>query len=262
MSTGRMPVVFSAHGSPVNAIDDNAFTRFLRGWASTLPTPIAILAVSAHWAAPEARATTSLTPATIHDFSGFPQPLYALRYPALGDPALATRAVDLLLAGGMPAGLESRRGLDHGVWSPLIHIWPDASIPIVQLSLLQAAPMARHVEIGRAIAPLREEGVLIFGSGNIVHNLATAELGERDLPVEPWAAEFDAWVAATLEARDLEALASFRDAAPHGRIAHPTPEHFLPILVAAGAAGDHYHVTFPYTGFEHGTLSMRCVRFD
>jgi 4,5-DOPA dioxygenase extradiol len=256
-----MPVLFSAHGNPVNAIDDNAFTRFLRGWASTLPAPRAILAVSAHWAAPEVSATTSLTPPTIHDFSGFPRPLYALRYPVLGDPALAARAVDLLRVWGIPARLEGRRGLDHGVWSPLIHIWPDASIPSVQMSLLQGAAMARHVEVGRALAPLREEGVLILGSGNIVHNLATAELGDRDLPVQPWAAEFDAWVAAKLEAHDLEALASFSDAAPHGHMAHPTPEHFLPVLVAAGAAEDS-RVSFPYTGFEHGTLSRRCVRFD
>jgi len=269
MSTERMPVVFSAHGNPMNAIRDNAFTRFLRSWAADLPRPRAILAISAHWE--EARGiqvTGSERPRTIHDFFGFPGELFAIRYPAPGDPALARRALDLLSQAELTASIDSDRGIDHGVWSPLRRLYPDASIPVVQISLRSGVQMEAHIAAGEALAPLRDEGILILASGNLVHNLHTADLGLEDPPAESWAVEFDAWVASRLNAWDLASLGSFRERAPHGRLAHPTTEHYAPLLVAAGAAGatepsrGHPRVTYPFEGFEHGTISMRCVAFD
>ena len=268
MSPARMPVVFTAHGNPMNAIRDNAFTRFLHAWAATLPRPRAILAISAHWEAPGIVVTGSARPGTIHDFFGFPPELSAIRYPAPGDPGLAARAVELLSRADLTASIDPDRGIDHGVWSPLRRLYPRHEIPIVQLSLRSGVPMEGHIAAGEALAPLRDEGVLILGSGNLVHNLHTADLGVEDPPPEGWAVEFDAWVASRLDVWDLASLASFRERAPHGRLAHPTIEHYAPLLVAAGAADvaeparDRPRVTRAHEGFEHGTISMRCVAFD
>jgi len=258
-----MPVLFVAHGNPMNAIVDSVFTRFLESWGRAFPVPKAILAVSAHWESAVPLVTSSPRPETIHDFYGFPDELFAVRYPAPGDPDLARRAVDLLGKAGRPARLDPRRGLDHGVWSPMRRLEPRASIPIVQLSLLHGEPMEEHLRMGAALAPLRDEGVLVLGSGNLVHNLGTADLARRDFLPEPWAVEFDAWVKERLDAGDPESLARFRERAPHGSFAHPTVEHFAPLLVVAGAARDgSSRVTHPFEGFEHGTISLRCVAFD
>jgi 4,5-DOPA dioxygenase extradiol len=268
---GRLPVVFSAHGSPMNAAAGNAFTRFLGGWSASLGAPRAILVVSAHWQTRHLAVTAGERPQTVHDFYGFPAELYALNYPAPGSPDLAVRVAELLSAAGHPVKLDPERGLDHGAWSPLLRIFPKAEIPVVELSLLHAVAPIRHVEIGRALAPLRSEGVLIFGSGNVVHNLGTADMTRENRPVAPWAAEFDGWVRSSLDRWDLDALAAFQETAPNGRLAHPTIEHYVPLLVAAGAAEGapragseraHPRVTYPYEGFEHGTLSMRCVAFE
>ncbi|HZE87985.1 MAG TPA: 4,5-DOPA dioxygenase extradiol [Verrucomicrobiae bacterium] len=261
-----MPVVFCAHGNPMNAIRDNRFTRFLRGWGPALPKPRAVLAISAHWEAARLAVTAAARPETIHDFYGFPEELFAVRYPAPGDPGLASRIESLLRAAGLDAAIDAKRGLDHGAWAPLRCLYPDASVPVVQLSLLAGLPFARHVEVGRALAPLRHEGVLVLGSGNLVHNLRTADLFDERERAVPWALEFDAWVAASLHAWDLEALAAFMDRAPQGRLAHPTAEHYVPLLVAAGAAsapsGAPPRVSFPFEGFEHATISLRCVTFS
>src|SRR5262249_6407668 len=156
----RMPAVFSAHGNPMNAIRENAFTRFLGTWRRDLPKPCAILVVSAHWEAPALACTGSERPPTIHDFYGFPDELYALRYPAPGDPRLAARVAALT-----GASIDRERGLDHGAWAPLLKIFPGADVPVVQISLMARAPMERHLDVGRALAPLRDEGVLMLGSG-------------------------------------------------------------------------------------------------
>ena len=243
----------------MNAIEDNVWSRGFRDLGSRLRRPSALLAISAHWYIRGTAVTANEAPPTIHDFGGFPEPLYEMQYPAQGDPALARRVVDLLGAGVASPSLEW--GLDHGTWSVLHHMWPKADVPVVQLSIDVGVGATRHVEIGRSLAPLRDEGVLILSSGNIVHNLGDAmgrlRSGELDTPA--WAAEFDAAVARALEQHDPGALARLIEA-PEGRKAHPTPEHYLPLLYAAGAAGDD-PVSFPVTGFDLASLSMRAVTF-
>lgn len=257
----RMPVWFSAHGNPMNALGGTPFATFLSKWGRTASGPRAILMVSAHWESARLAVTSSERPGTLHDFYGFPAELYTLRYPTPGDPDLALRVVRLLGDAGLAAADDGRRGLDHGAWAPLLFLFPEADIPVLQLSLTRPANLQEHVAAGRALASLRDEDVLIVGSGNIVHNLGAADLSARDLPVERWAEEFDSWVAERLLAWDIEALCRPWDG-PHGRRAHPTLEHYAPLLVAAGAAGpDKPGISFPFATFEHANLSMRCVEF-
>ena len=254
-----MPVAFVGHGSPMNAIEDNAWSRGFRDLGSRLPRPSAVLVISAHWYTRGTAVTANERPPTIHDFGGFPEPLYEMQYPAKGDPDLADRVVNLVGPGLASTSLDW--GLDHGTWSVLHHMWRQADVPVVQLSIDGRASASRHVEIGRAIAPLRDEDVLILGSGNIVHNLGDAfgRMRSGDVSTPAWAAEFDDAVVGGLEARDTAALARLIGS-PEGRKAHPTPEHYLPLLYAAGAAGDD-PVSFPITGFDLGSLSMRAVIF-
>ena len=258
----RMPVAFSAHGNPMNALGGTPFAEFLSTWGEELPAPRAILCVSAHWERPGLAVTSSAEPETIHDFYGFPEALYRLRYPAPGSPEAAERVRAVLGVAGLDCAAEPVRGLDHGAWSPLRHIYPAALVPVLELSLPLGAPLPSLLGAGRALTPLRDEGLLILGSGNLVHNLYTADLERRDLPVAQWAAEFDAWVKASLLAWDLDALAVPWDRGLAGRHAHPTLEHYAPLLVCCGAAGPRPAVSFPFEGFEHGTISMRCVRMD
>jgi 4,5-DOPA dioxygenase extradiol len=250
-------VLFVGHGSPMNAISDNEWSRGFRALGDRLPRPRAILAVSAHWYLPDTLLTGEPTPRTIHDFWGFPRELHELRYPAPGEPALARRVAGLL--GG---DTVADWGLDHGTWSVLVHTHPAADVPVVQLSIDERLPAERHLAIGRALAPLRDEGVLVMASGNIVHNLRHAlSSADRGLTAPPaWATDFDAAVAGALERHDLAFLAAALTG-PQGSRAHPTPEHYLPLLYAAGAAGDAGPVRFPLTGFDLGSLSMRAVLF-
>ncbi|MCB9563121.1 MAG: 4,5-DOPA dioxygenase extradiol [Kofleriaceae bacterium] len=255
-----MPVVFVGHGSPMNAIEDN---RWGRGWAAlgaALPRPRGILAVSAHWYIRGSYLTAAIRPETIHDFGGFPRALSEVSYPAPGDPALARRVVELL--DGRRTGLRDDWGLDHGTWSVLVHSHPAADIPVVQLSVDLRLPPAEHLAIGRALAPLRDQGVLIVGSGNVTHNLHDAfrHLGDADAPTPPWASRFDHDLAAALVGHDHAFLAAAPGTAD-GRLAHPSPDHYLPLLYAAGAADRDDPVTFPVEGFDAGSLSMRSVRY-
>ena len=256
---GHMPVLFVGHGSPMNAIEDNVWSRGLRDLACTLPPPRAILSVSAHWYVAGTFLTGDERPRTIHDFAGFPPELFAVRYPAPGDPALAARVVGLL--GAERAAVRDDWGLDHGTWSVLRHLWPAADRPVVQLSVDFRLPPAAHVELGRALRPLRDEGVLVLGSGNVVHNLGHALASRRrgELATPDWARGFDEAVARAAAAHDTDALARALDGAD-GRRAHPTPDHYLPLLYVAGAAEAADPVTFPVTGFDLGSLSMRAVR--
>ena len=253
----RMPVLFVGHGSPMNAIEDNEWSRGFSALASLVPAPLAILAVSAHWESDGTFTTLDDPPATIHDFGGFPPELYAMRYPAPGDPALAARAATL--TGGSAA---DGRGLDHGTWSVLHRMFPAANVPAVQLSLDVRATSGEHLAMGHALAPLRDEGVLILGSGNLTHDLRDAfSRARRGDPSTPdWAARFDARVAQALAAHDADFLVRALET-PDGRRAHPTAEHWLPILYAAGAADEGDAVRFPITGFDLGSLSMRAVLF-
>lgn len=254
----RQPVLFAGHGSPMNAIEDNAFSRGHAALSRVVPRPRAILAVSAHWESDGTFTTLDDPPATIHDFGGFPPELYAMRYPAPGDAALAARAA--LLTGGSAA---DGRGLDHGTWSVLHRMYPAADVPVVQLSLDVRASAAEHLALGEALAPLRDEGVLILASGNLTHDLrdAFARLRRGDASTPDWATRFDSDVARALKERDAAWLVRALDT-PDGRRAHPTSEHWLPILYAFGASDERDAASFPFTGFDLGSLSMRCVLFD
>jgi 4,5-DOPA dioxygenase extradiol len=256
----RLPAVFIGHGSPMNAIEDNGWARAFRSLGENLPSPRAVLAVSAHWFVPGTYVTNNERPETIHDFGGFPQALHEMVYPAPGDPTLADRVARLLAAHG--AAPRADWGLDHGTWSVLVHLRPAADIPVLQLSIDTRLAPAQHIAIGRALAPLRDEGVLILGSGNIVHNLRDAftnmRQGRSDTPL--WAAEFDQLIARALADRDEGRLARALEN-DVGRAAHPTPEHYLPLLYTFGASLHGDALDFPITGFDAGSLSMRSVRF-
>jgi 4,5-DOPA dioxygenase extradiol len=256
----RMPVLFVGHGSPMNAIEDNAWSRGFRDLARLLPRPGAILAISAHWYVAGTFATANERPETIHDFGGFPDELHRIQYPAPGSPDLARRAVALV--GEERASIRTDWGLDHGTWSVLLHLHPAADVPVVQLSIDARLPPAEHLAIGRALAPLRDEGVLVLGSGNVTHNLGHAfaawRRGDRTTP--EWARTFDDGIARAVAGHDPEHLTRALDGEA-GRLAHPTPDHYLPLLYAVGASDPGDRVRFPITGFDMGSLSMRSVIF-
>ena len=257
----RMPVLFVGHGSPMNAIEDNQWSQGFRAMASLVPARVkAILCVSAHWFVAGTFTTGNEQPKTIHDFGGFPDELFAMQYPAPGNVALAQRVVELL--GASRASVRLDWGLDHGTWTVLHYLRPAADVPVVQLSIDGRMPPAGHLELGRALAPLRDEGVLILGSGNITHNLRYAIMHYQsgDLSLPDWAAKFDRDVAQALEQHDGKFLAdTVRTEA--GRMSHPTLDHSLPLLYAAGAADSQDKVSFPTAGFDLGSLSMRSVLF-
>ncbi len=231
-----MPALFVGHGSPMNAIEDNAWSRGWREAAARLPKPKAVLCVSAHWETKGVRVTAAPRPETIHDFAGFPQALFAVRYPAPGDPDLARRVIALLAP--QDVGQDPVRGLDHGAWSVLCAMYPDADIPVVQLSLDSGEPGAFHYDLAGRLSPLREEGVLVLGSGNFVHNLRRFDW-DRSEPLD-WAKRFDAEVKARIRARDHEALLDPLALSADGRLAVPTAEHYLPLLyvLALQSAGE------------------------
>jgi len=227
IDASRMPVLFVGHGSPMNAIERNAFHLRWGDLGRELPRPKAILCVSAHWETEGVCLTSAERPETIHDFYGFPQALFDVRYPAKGDPALAQRTVDLLA--GEQARLDPEWGLDHGSWSILVAMYPKADVPVVQLSLDTRQPGSFHYHLAKRLAPLRDEGILILASGNIVHNLRTFSF--RDPTPPTWATAFDADVKRRIEARDHEALMAY-PTLDHAALAIPTPEHYLPLLYA------------------------------
>jgi 4,5-DOPA dioxygenase extradiol len=253
----KMPILFVGHGSPMNAIEDNQWSRGFRSLADLLPEPKAILSVSAHWYVAGTFVTGDAQPKTIHDFGGFPRELYEVQYPAPGSVELAQRVAKFL-----GAALRTDWGLDHGTWSVLVHLRPKADLPVVQLSIDARLPPAEHVELGKALAPLREEGVLILGSGNVTHNLRHAfnAWHHGDTATPPWAKSFDADVSQALEQHDGAALARIVTTA-EGRMSHPSPDHYYPLLYAAGAADAKDAVSFPISGFDMGSLSMRSVLF-
>jgi 4,5-DOPA dioxygenase extradiol len=254
----RMPVLFVSHGSPMIAIEDSRFARGLDALGRQLPRPKAILSISAHWYVAGTQTTAAAHPKTIHDFGGFPEQLYRIEYPAPGDPALARRAAGLLAAQG--ATPTEDWGLDHGTWTALLHLFPEADVPVVQLSIDGRLAPAAHLAMGRALAPLRDEGVLILGSGNVVHNLRhafTAMQGGLTTPPD-WARAFDQRTAEALTRRDHDALVRALDD-DTGRLSHPTPDHYLPLLYAAGASAPSDAVRFPTEGFDLSSISRRSV---
>lgn len=254
-----MPVLFVGHGNPMNGIQDNEWSRGFESLSHDVPKPRAILAVSAHYYTHGTHITGNEEPRTIHDFGGFPPQLYEVQYPVRGDPALAAKTAGLLAA--FSGSVSHDWGIDHGTWSVLRHMYPKAEVPIVQLSIDATAPMETHWSIGEAIAPLRKDGVLIVASGNLVHNLPSAfrkwRAGQTE--TEPWGTEFDEAVASAVERGDKAWLTSALDDEA-GRLAHPTPDHYIPVLYAAAAAGK-TDVSFPIEGFDMGDVSMRAVHF-
>lgn len=251
-----MPTIFVSHGAPTLIIEDVPARAFLASLGKVLPRPKAIVAVSAHWDTDVPAVSLARRPGTIHDFYGFPEALYRLHYDAPGAPELAERVARLTGAAHDP-----HRGLDHGAWVPAMLGWPEADIPIFQLSVQPQESPAHHIALGRKLATLREEGVLVMGSGSATHNLRALVRGSGDQEPEPWAQAFDGWLAETLEKGDEAALADYRAQAPYAREAHPTDEHFLPLHVAYGAAGEGAHGRALHRSFTLGNLSMASYAF-
>jgi len=252
--TTALPVLFISHGSPMHALDAGAAGSAWSALARRLPRPDSILIATAHWETDGPTLTGAARPETIHDVYGFPQPLYRIRYPAPGAPKLAARAQALLHSAGLAAAVDPERGLDHGAWSPLLHMYPQGDIPVTQISVQPALGTAHHLAVGRALAPLSEDGVLIVGSGHMTHNLR--DRGPNGSAPLPYALEFQAWVDAAIRARDFDSLVDYRKRSPHGVRAHPTDEHFLPLFIALGAASPAYRAERIYDGIESGALAM------
>jgi 4,5-DOPA dioxygenase extradiol len=256
-SADRLPAFFFGHGSPMNALERNRYTDAWRDAVVALPRPRAILAVSAHWYVRGTRVTAQARPPTIHDFGGFPPELHAFDYPAPGDPALAARVCDLLAPD--PVRLDEGWGLDHGTWSVLAHAFPEADVPVVQLALDGTAPPHEHLALARRLRPLRDEGVLIVGTGNVVHNLR-AMRREPAAPAFDWAVRFEERVTAAALAGDDAALIDLDAAGRDAAASVPTPEHYLPFLYAYGAGGGAAAVVV--RGIEAASIGMLAMRFD
>ena len=254
-----LPTLFLSHGSPALSLDPGATGAFWERLGRELPRPEAVLCVSAHWMTEDPAISAPARNDTIHDFFGFPEPLYRMAYPAPGAPALAERVFDLLAAAGMDAAIDRERGLDHGAWVPLRLMYPAADIPVIQLSIQPNRNAAWHDRLGAALAPLRREGVLVLASGGAVHNLRAIQRQGGMTPA--WAQAFDEWLAASLAEGRREELLDWLARAPYAREAQPTPDHFLPLFVALGAAGPAARGERLHQGFTLGTLSMAAFRF-
>ena len=253
-----MPALLIGHGNPMNAILDNEYSRAWREIGESLPRPRAVLAISAHWYRPGAWVTAMEAPRTIHDFGGFPRELHEFAYPAPGSPELAARVQELLAP--LRVGADGEWGLDHGTWSVLCHLFPNADVPVVQLSMDETQPAQFHYDIGTRLRPLRDEGVLLLGSGNVVHNLHAYAWGRH--PVEPfdWALRFEKSVRERLVAGDHAALVGYEALGRDAVLAAPTPEHYLPLLYVAGAQETGEPVSFPVEGVDGGSISMLSIR--
>lgn len=253
----QMPVLFVGHGNPMNAVRHTPFTEALGALGTALPRPKAILCVSAHWLTRGTWVTSMANPRTIHDFGGFPKELFDVQYPAPGDPETAVKIRDESTEPAIQADAESW-GLDHGAWSVLRHMYPKADVPIVQLSIDIQRPPEFHYELGAQLKRLREEGILIVGSGNIVHNLRRVDFSDNVKPYD-WTVEFDAWVKDRIEARDDRAIVNDATKSEAGRLSIPTPDHWYPLLYTLGASSAGEALRFEYEGTEHGSISMRTL---
>ena len=251
--------VFVSHGSPMHALQPGPAGAAWQALGRRLPKPKAILIASAHWETNLPMLTGSAKPETVHDFYNFPEPLYRLRYPSPGAPDVAKRAQALLKDAGFTAGIDGCRGLDHGAWSPLLYMYPQADIPVVQISVQPALGPRHHVALGSAVRSLSEEGVLIIGSGHMTHNLRDWARGQG--APAPYAREFQAWVFEKLRDNDIESLVDYRSRSAHGARAHPTDEHFLPLFFALGAAAGHARPERVYDAIDSGVLAMDAYVF-
>lgn len=257
----QLPTLFVSHGAPTLVIDDSPARRFLAGYGNALGKPRAILVLSAHFEAPVATVTAGASPRTIHDFWGFPQALYDITYPAPGEPVLASRVTELLSAAGVPARLDEERGLDHGAWVPLSLMYPDADVPLVQLSIDARQGAEYHFRLGESLRSLRKEGVLIVGSGGVTHNLSYAIGAAPDAPLVEWAATFREWLADAIEDNRRDDLANYRAVGPDAVRNHPTGEHFLPLLCVMGATEPGEPRRRVHASDSHGALAMDAYLF-
>jgi 4,5-DOPA dioxygenase extradiol len=253
-----LPAIFFGHGNPMNAVASNGYTEAWRRIGQETPRPKAILSISAHWFVPETGVTISTAPKTIHDFGGFPSELYQVQYPAPGDAALARRVQKLLSP--LEVKLDNSWGLDHETWSVLRHVYPAADIPVVQLSINETKPASFHFEVGKKLAPLRDEGVLIVGSGNLVHNLHTYAWGKHPRDPYDWAVRFETAAKEMILGGDLKPLVNYEALGKDAALSIPTPDHYLPLLyvLATGQQGE--LIRFPVEGVDGGSISMLSVQ--
>jgi 4,5-DOPA dioxygenase extradiol len=254
----RLPAIFFGHGNPMNALLDNAYTKAWAAVGAALPKPRAILCISAHWFVPETGVTISTAPRTIHDFGGFPRALYEVSYPAPGDPALGRRVQQMLAP--LPVALDDRWGLDHGAWSVLKHVYPRADVPIVQLSIDEREPASFHYEVGKRLAALRDEGVLIIGSGNLVHNLHAFAWGKHNAEPFDWALRFEQHAREMLAAGEQQPLVDYERLGRDALLSIPTPDHYLPLLYVIATRQRDDRISFPVEGVDGGSVSMLAVQ--
>jgi 4,5-DOPA dioxygenase extradiol len=251
------PAAFLGHGSPMNALERNRYTEAWSALGRRFDKPKAILAISAHWYIRGTAVTAMAQPPVIHDFGGFPPALHSFEYPASGDPALAARVKSLLAP--LPVRLDDEWGLDHGTWSVLCHVFPNAEVPVVQLSIDETKPAAFHFELGRRLAPLRDEGVLICGSGNLVHNLHTYAWGRHMQEPFDWAVRFESSARVLMQSRTFEPLINYETLGRDALLSIPTPDHYLPLLYVLGATRENDAISFPVEGVDGGSISMLAI---
>lgn len=255
-----LPSFFIGHGAPSLAIENNEYTDYLKGLASRFPKPKAIVLFSAHWESREQKVSGASSYETIYDFSGFQKELYQIQYPAAGDLAIASEVQALFRQENIPAEIDTVRGLDHGAWVVLHLLYPHADIPVIALSVNRFLSNAEQYRIGKALSSLREKDILIIGSGGTVHNLRRLEWGANH--INPWAAEFDQWLEDKLTAWDLEALFQYHELAPYAKEAVPTPEHFIPLLLAMGSGDANKKATLLHRSYQYGNLSLSAWKFE
>jgi 4,5-DOPA dioxygenase extradiol len=253
-----MPAIFFGHGNPMNALLRNSYTEAWAAIGKDVPRPKAILCISAHWYIPGAAVTIHTSPRTIHDFGGFPKELYQIQYSAPGDPKLAERVRKLLSP--LPVASDDHWGLDHGTWSVLCHVYPKADVPVVQLSIDESQPASFHYDLGQRLAPLREEGVLVMGSGNLVHNLHAYAWGTHNPKPYDWAVRFEKQARETLLAGQHRPIVNYETTGPDAVLSVPTPDHYLPLLYVLGTRQSPEAVTFPVEGVDGGSISMLSVK--
>lgn len=259
----KLPALFISHGSPMLAIEDSPARRFLIELGKSLPRPRAIIVASAHWESLGGPAVSmAVRPETIHDFGGFPAELFAIEYPAPGAPDVAEGAAGLLEQSGFAVKRSPARGLDHGAWVPLRLMYPDADIPVAQVSVLRGATPVEHEKMGQALSVLRDEGVLIIGSGSFTHNLYEFRGQGIDAPVQAWVSDFGTWMNTALRENRRDALLDYRRQAPSAARNHPTEEHLLPLFVAMGAAGNEAQAERLHASVEYGVLAMDVYAFS
>ncbi|MEO8216652.1 MAG: 4,5-DOPA dioxygenase extradiol [Acidobacteriota bacterium] len=257
-SSERMPAIFFGHGNPMNAIQSNQWTEAWSRIGKNIRRPAGIVCISAHWYLPETLVHMSGRPRTIHDFGGFPPSLFEVQYPAPGSPSLARRIMELLHP--IAARPDESWGLDHGAWSVLCHLFPDAAVPVVQVSIDETQPAQFHYQAGRLLAPLRDEGVLVMGSGNLVHNLHAYAWGQHPARPFDWTLRFDKFAREKITEGDDAALVNYESLGADAALAAPTPDHFLPLLYVLGTRMDGDGVSFPVEGIDGGSISMLSVQ--